>query len=226
MQMPNRRDRLARNSNWVSAMDDTLLLFAALAPLAAVVGSIWFMRWRKEKGRASIFASDTSLEMIGLSAAMNVGSGEVVKCVDGRTELRPPFGTRIIGPLVAMAVLLFMDWTPLFGSVGLTDPRTQGWVIAGLFGLLGYTAFQLNFRQKVVFDDRQIESHGVQLRPQVRNLSGLVDIAVHPKREALVLTFADQPPLYLPKFLTGRDRFVAQMQQIAEDIRTEDATGP
>ena len=44
---------------------------------------------------------------------------------------------------------------------------------------------------------------------------GLTGIEMHPKRPALVLSFADQPHLYIPKYLSGRETFIAEMRAIA-----------
>lgn len=183
------------------------MVSAVLTPL--------FFKWRNKKGKASIYAADTSFEDVGMSTIMSVGSGAARPDINGRLILRPPFGTRILGPLVAAAILAFFDFGPALASVGLADPNYQRWLGYAMWALLAYTVVVLNLRQRVVVDGETLSCTGVQLSPQTRDLTGLVNITVHPKRPALVLTFAGQPRLYIPKHLTGRSTFVPLMEEIA-----------
>ena len=199
--------------------DENTILAAFGMLMAAAVLTPFHYRWRNAKGKAGIHATDESLEEVGLSAIMNLGTGQARPGVDGRLILRPPFGTRILGPLLAAGVLIFFDMNLLFEVVGLTSTDLQALARAVLWALLAYTVFMLNIRQRIIVDGDMLTCRGVQLSTQTRDLSGLVDIRVHPKRPALVLTFADQPRLYIPKFLTGRDTFVPLMEEIAAGNR-------
>lgn len=199
--------------------DENTILAAFGLLMAAAVLTPFYYRWRNAKGKAGIHAADESLEEVGLSAVMNLGTGQAKPGVDGRLILRPPFGTRILGPAVAAILLATFDFGPFLASLGLTDPQLLFLIGCAAWALLAYTVFMLNARQQVIVDGDMLTCRGVQLSTQTRDLSGLVDIRVHPKRPALVLTFANQPRLYIPKFLTGRGTFVPLMEEIATGNR-------
>ena len=130
--------------------------------------------------------------------------------------MRPPIGARIIVPIIGAILLLGVDLAPLFQSFGASSPGMLFWSKAGTLAALAVFTLHTNISQRVVYSDRWITCRGVQLTAQTRKLSDLVDIAVHPKRHALVLTFAEQKRMYVPKFLTGREAFVLHMRMIIE----------
>ncbi|MEM1237420.1 MAG: hypothetical protein AAGI10_10650 [Pseudomonadota bacterium] len=182
--------------------------------IAALLGAAIIVPWRKSKGKTSIFAQDTSFDDVGTTLLSTVGSQEVRKGVDGRTEMRPPFGYRVLTPAVMALVVLSFDERALMADMGLTNPTYQTYAIIGFWVLFAYGLFEMNFRQRVIYDATQITVWGVDLRAQTRDLTQLVDIRVHEKRPALVLTFSDGKRLYVPMHLNGRDHFVTEMEAI------------
>lgn len=199
--------------------DENTILLAFGSLIAVALFSVVMARWRNAKGKTSIYAADSSLEEVGLSALMAMDSGKAKVGIDGRLIMRPSFGTRVIGPVIAAIILAGFDFTPFLTGSFLEDPKLQRWAYILLWGLLTYTGVILNFRQRVVLDGHSITCIGVQMTRQERDLTGLVGIDVHPKRPALVLTFADQPRLYVPNHLSGRDTFVVLMEEIASGNR-------
>ena len=204
---------------------DQIIGFALVSLAVAGVSSWALTRWRNKKGRASIYATDESTEEVALSFLSTLGGRAKVRR-DGMVEMRPPFGARVLVPVVAAVILIGTDLAPLLQSLGISDPTHQTWTYVGLLVLLAGFTIQMNLFQKVTYSDETITCTGVQLKPQKRTLSDLVDIAVHPKRPALVLSFADQERLYIPKFLTGREDFVAFMSTVAAENRAKGLTVP
>ena len=195
---------------------------AALAPLllVAVALLLRFLNWwRSAKGRASVFAADHDLDDVAMSAMSMYGAGKGRRRRDGMIELRVPFGLAIILPAVAAMFLMTMDLSAPMAAMGIADPQIQGGVIIGLLLFICWTVFQTGFLQKIAYDSDKIECHGMDLKPQTRTLDDLVDIAMHPRRPALVLTFAAQKRLYVPKALEDRDAFVQEMTRIAKANR-------
>ena len=205
---------------------DTLIGYVILSFCGTALLSWLLTLWRDSKRKTSIHAADTSLDDVALSALSSIGFGKGRLRKDGMMELRPPIGLRIIAPAIATVFLLKTDFSPLLESFGLRDPGLQSWAVTGLLVILGLAVLQLNFAQSLAYDQTRIECKGVQMKPQTRDLSGLVDIAVHPKRPALVLTFADQERLYVPKFLNGRAGFVGSMRVIAAENRSRGLEAP
>lgn len=183
-------------------------------------------RWRNSKGRTSVFANDESLEEVGMSFISSMFNSFSPNRVDGITELRPPWGLRVLAPILALALFLTTDMSPLWDSVGVHDPLIRKGALIALCLFFGYSWFMLLFVQKVVYDGSFIECYGVDASKQERNLSDLVDIRVHEKRPALVLTFAQQKPLYIPKFLSHRAEFVSRMEAIAQQNRSNGLAAP
>lgn len=197
-----------------------MLISLGTAVLTAVLVSMW----AKSKGRTSIFASDKGLEEVALSLIWGAGSTPPAKRDDGFIELRPTMGVRLGAPVIGAFVVCVTDLSPLLELFGLYEPSQQWWGYAAIWVLLAFTAVQLNFVQRVTYRDDYIACIGVDPRPQVRDLSELVDISVHPKRPALVLTFARELPLYIPKFISHREAFLAEMERIAAENRARGQT--
>lgn len=174
------------------------------------------VRWRNSKSRTSVFAQDSSLEDVGLSALSSFLAKAPVPLAHGKTELRPTWGLRLIAPMIAILFLAFTDFTPLWNSLGVNAPALRSGIIVLTGIIIGYTWFMLLFVQRVVYDSREIQSHGISLRCDQRSLQDLVDIRVHDSRPSLVLSFATQDPMYIPKFLSHREAFIAAMQEIIE----------
>lgn len=202
-------------------------LFPFLASIGgAVLVTYGIARWRSSKSATSVFAQDTSLEDVGLSALSSLFSTAPTELGNGRKELRPTWGIRLIAPLVALAVLIFTDLSPLWNSLGIQS-ATAHLALVCLFGLvLGYSWAMLLFVQRVVYDDHYIMSHGIDLRSQTRRLSDLTGFRVHERRPALVLTFAEQAPLYIPKFLSHREVLIQRLEEISANNLNNGAVPP
>jgi len=205
---------------------DPKIIAALLSLVSTIVVTLGLLRWRKSKGRASVFAADTSLEDIGLSAISALGDTHSPTRTDGYTELHPTWGSRVFGPAIAFVVLLNIQATQLFEALGIADDMMQFWIICALFLLLAYATIQLNVFQRVVYNDTAIACVGVDVRRHDRSLSDLVDVKVHDKRPALVLTFVDQPTLYIPKFISQRARFVSDMEAVITINQTRGLIAP
>ena len=205
---------------------DPKIIVALLSLVSTLVVTLALLRWRKSKGRTSVFATDTSLEDIGLSAISALGDTRSPNRIDGYTELRPTWGSRIFGPAIAFVVLLNIEATQLFEALGIFDNVIQFWIICALFLLLTYTVIQLNVFQRVVYNTTAIACVGIDVRRQDRSLTELIDIKVHDKRPALVLTFVDQPTLYIPKFISQRARFISDMEAIITANRARGLSVP
>jgi len=192
-------------------------------PLIAVcLGVLIVVPWARRQGATSLFAQDDSFEDVALSLISLIGDDGGRKLIDGRRELRPPFGYRAIVPAILLGFVLGYDFRGIMTVIGLTDPQSQTYAIWAFWALFIYTVFELNVRQRVIYDETLITCWGVDLRRQERDLRDLVDIRMHEKRPALALTFANEKTLYVPKVLTGRDQFVSDMQRIAEANRARD----
>lgn len=193
-------------------------LFLALLSFAyAAITAFAVRRWRASKADTSIFAQDEDVSEIVFSALSSLFSAEPVNPGQGRVELRPTRGVRLLAPPFAIVIVALTDLGPLWSSVGLDSGGLPDPVQGGIVALFGYSWFMMLFVQRVIYDSAHIVCHGVALRPQTRHLWDLVDIKVHDTRPALVLTFARQPPLYVPKFLSHRETFISAMKAIAQD---------
>ncbi len=202
-----------------------------LFPLLASAGCSVFLthgivRWRNAKSRTSIFAQDSNPEEVGFSALSSLFSRAPIDLGHGKTELRPTWGIRLLAPLVALVFLIFMDFSEFWRSLGLESTTSQFAVYVGFGLVLGYSWFMMLFVQRIVYDDHYIVCHGVDLRPQSRRLSDLVDIRVHEKRPALVLSFSEQPTLYVPKFVSHRETFIRDMEEISANNINNGAVHP
>ncbi len=194
-------------------IDDTLLL-TVCGIGASLLLTIAFGIWKRSKGKTSIFAQDDTLEDVGLSV-LSAAFPSRATTEDFRTVLRPPWGLRIGGPILAALMLIYVDLTPLTESLGWALPEGPRLFKLGIGAVLAYTTAMLLFVQRVAYDRREIRSYGMDPRAQTRQLSGLTGIEMHPNRPALVLSFADQPHLYIPKYLSDRETFIAEMRAIA-----------
>lgn len=206
--------------------DDITSIAAILSLLAGFATTVGLACWRNQKGRTSIFAQDAHLESVGFSLIASLFDSRSMQRIDGITEMRPPWGMRLLAPGLASFLFLTTDLSPLWHSVGINDPRVHVTFLSICCALTGYSWFMLLFFQKVVYDRAQIECSGVDISHQHRDLSDLVDIHVHKRRPALVLTFAHQKPLYIPKFLSGRAKFVTEMEAIAQQNLAQGLTAP
>lgn len=193
---------------------------AVWAVILIVFGLFVIVPWAKSKGAKSVFAHDDSLEDVGITLVSMIGDDGGKQLVDGRRELRPPFGYRALAPAILLGFLLGYDYREIMTLMGIVDPQHQNYAIWAFWALFAYTIFELNFRQRVIYDRNEISCWGVDLRRQDRDLGQLVDISMHENRPALVLIFADGKRFYVPKHLTGRARFIEDMEKIAaENLR-------
>ncbi len=206
--------------------NDQQLIYAILILVASACVFISVRRWRNWKGRSSIYAQDSSFEDIGLTFISSLFNTAPVKLGDGRVEIRPPMGLCLITPVIAVVFVTYTNFEPLWESLGIAPGWIRDAIYYGLAIVFSYTWFMLLFVQKVIYSEREIVSHGTDLRTQARDLSDLIDIRVHEKRPALVLTFAGQKPLSIPKFLSHRAQFITAMQKIAEQNTSNGMTTP
>ncbi|SLN72359.1 hypothetical protein ROA7450_04035 [Roseovarius albus] len=194
---------------------DQQITYAILSLVAVATMCIGIRCWRNAKGATSIYAQDERFEDIGMTLLSSLFQTAPVKLGDGRIELRPPMGLILIAPFLALVFTTYTDFGPLWESLGIASGWIRDVIYYGLAAVFCYSWFMLLFVQKVIYSDKQITCHGVDLRSQTRDLDDLVGIRVHEKRPALVLTFERQKPLYIPKFLSHRAQFVSAMEKIA-----------
>lgn len=175
---------------------------------------IAMLLWRRSTGKSSIFAQDDSLEEVGLSA-LSAAFPSRPTTEDFKSVLRPPWGLRLGAPIIGAIFLIYLDLEPVLESLGWAEPfhAVVAKVATGL--VLAYSAFMVLFVRRIVYDSREIRCHGLDLRAQMRKISELRSITLHPKRPALVLSFVDQPHLYIPKFLGQRAQSIAEMEAFA-----------
>lgn len=198
---------------------DELMVWAVFGLAGGVILSAALIAWRRSKGAMSVFAQDNSLEDIGFTAVSAAFDTTSINRIDGITELRPTWGIRLFAPIIALTLFLFVDLGPFFESIGLNDRRYRSWAVLFVMAVFAYTWCMLLFFQKVTYDDKFIDSAGIDVTSQTRSLKDLVGIRQHEKRPALVLTFAEQKPLYVPKFISQRAKFIADMEIIASHNR-------
>ena len=189
--------------------------------ILALAGFVIFGTWSKFKKDTSIYKGSTSADDVVLAKLSDVGEGKAIHHIDGRIELRPPFGYRILAPLGGLGLVAMVDWNTILHDVGLTNETHQ--LIAKLLfaAAMLFALFELNFRQRVIYDQHEISSLCATLTMKTRRLDDLIEITHHPKQGFLVFGFADQPNLNVPKFLANRDAFLAEMEAIAAANRAE-----
>ena len=202
-------------------MDLFSLPSETLVAILALVGFVTFGTWSKFKKDTSIYKGSTSADDVVFAKLSNVGEGKAIHHIDGRIELRPPVGYRILAPLGGLVLIALVDWDTILHDVGLTNETHQ--LIAKLVfaGAMLFALFELNFRQRVVYDQHEISSLCATLTMQTRRLDTLLEIGHHPKQNFLVFGFSDQPNLHVPKFLANRDAFLADMEAIAAANRAK-----
>ena len=202
-------------------MDLFSLPSETLVAILALVGFVIFGTWSKCKKDTSIYKGSTSADDVVFAKLSNVGEGKAIHHIDGRIELRPPVGYRILAPLGGLVLIALVDWDTILHDVGLTNETHQ--LIAKLVfaGAMLFALFELNFRQRVVYDQHEISSLCATLTMQTRRLDTLLEIGHHPKQNFLVFGFSDQPNLHVPKFLANRDAFLADMEAIAAANRAK-----
>jgi hypothetical protein len=162
----------------------------------------------------SVFAQDTSLEVVGVTLVSEIGAGRGKDLADGWRELRQTFGYSLLAPFVLLALLVGMGPKDLMAQVGLTDPNHQSYAMIGFWVLFAYTLFELNIRQRLIYGHGQNSGWGVDLRRQDRDHSELVGIELPKDRRSRVLSFGDGSRLYASKHLSGRAWFINEMQSI------------
>ncbi|MEO1779831.1 MAG: hypothetical protein AAFU63_13690 [Pseudomonadota bacterium] len=178
---------------------------------------IW---WRRTVGRSALFASDAAIEDSALSAITGQADPQHIEITrdiaqDGPTTLRPMRSLRMLAPAIAALLLYIVDIGPALQSIGITGTGLQHWLSVLIGWMLVYASLHFAVFHKLSFDDTILTYAGFDPRTHQRRLDDLVEIACHPARPALVLTFAAQRRLYIPNVFDQRDRFIADMAAIA-----------
>jgi len=202
-------------------MDISIFSHPTTIAIMALIGFVVFGSWSKLKKSTSVFKGSTSAEDVVMAKLSDIGQGKAVHHIDGRIELRPPFGYRILAPIFGLGLIFLVDWNTLLHDVGLTNEMHQLYAKLAFAAAMAFALFELNFRQRVIYDQHEISSLCATLTLQTRRLDGLVEVTHHPKQNFLVFGFADQPNLQVPKFLANRDAFLAEMEAIAAANRVE-----
>jgi len=201
------------------------MVLSVLGFVGGVFVAFGLGRWRASKGAASVFAQDGNLEQIGFSAISAALDSRSVDRIDGFKELRPTWGIRLFAPLLAIVLLVAADAGPVFASLlvslGLKNPVWADFAMVLIAAAFAYTWVMLLFYQRVIYDEVGIESIGTNIMSETRSLKDLVDIRVHEKRPTLVLSFADQKPLYIPKFISQRAMFLSDMEALIAKNRAQ-----
>ena len=114
-------------------------LFPFLASIGgAVLVTYGITRWRNSKSATSVFAQDSSLEDVGLSALSSLFSRAPKDFGNGRKELRPTWGIRLIAPVVALVFLIFTDLSPFWQSFGIHSAAAHLAITCLIGAALGY----------------------------------------------------------------------------------------
>ncbi|MEP2531505.1 hypothetical protein [Shimia sp.] len=192
---------------------NSILLILCLATSWLVTFGV--TRWVRNRDVTSIHAKNGSLEETGAASLSTVFRQSPVDLGNGLHELRASLAMRLIAPLAALALLMVSDVASMLGSIGISSASAQRMILGGIYLGFGYCWFMVLSQQRVVWGQGLIATYGVDMKRQVRAMDDLLEIRPHATRPALVLTFSDQKPLYIPKSLSHRDMFIDEMQEIA-----------
>lgn len=185
------------------------LLFFCFAACAAL-SILWLC-----KGK-SVFSHDTSFRG-HVSAALSSFFSKTPRDLGNKTlEYRCHWAMRLLAPWIAPTVLVALLFTPIFQVTGYGAHTLQTIFVTGAAGLLGYCGFMMVFVQRVVCNAHHVQSHGLSLRGQTRRLDGLAAVRVSETVPVIVLTFSNQPTLYIPKYTMHRDTLIRDLQEIAD----------
>lgn len=204
-------------------MDISIFSHPTFIAISALLGFLIFNGWSRAKSDTSIFKGAKSPEDVVTALISTIGGGRASHGLNGHTELRPPFGYRVLAPLFGLGLVLLVDWDTILHDIGLTNETHQLYAKLAFAAAMVFALFELNFRQRVVYDRHEISSLCATLTMQSRRLDGLVEIGHHPKQNILIFSFADQPDLNVPKFIANRDEFLAEMEAIAAANRAREA---
>ncbi|SFM59695.1 hypothetical protein [Shimia aestuarii] len=148
------------------------------------------------------------------------------ECEPGVFQSRPSIGMRVIAPLCALLFLALTDMTPVLNATGV-EALGLGTIVKTVICLgFGYLWYMLLFQQRVAWGHGYITAYGLNLTWQCRRLEGLTDIKPQASKPVLVMSFEDQAPLCIPKYLAHRTRFLQDMQEIAHDNANNGAIVP
>ena len=148
------------------------------------------------------------------------------ECAPGVFQSRPSLGMRLVAPLCALLFLVLTDMAPVLGAAGLGGLGLGLFLKTAICLAFGYTWYMLLFQQRVVWGHGHITAYGLGLTWQCRRLEGLTDIRPHTSKPVLVLSFDDQAPLHIPKYLAHRTRFLQDMQDVVHDNANNGAIVP
>lgn len=197
---------------------DQAMIYTVVGVIAGLALTGTLAKWRGDKAGASVFASDDT-------SGVPVQSGDLPQDDDPEaptapwTELRPAWGIRIIVPFVALVLMFTVDTAPFWNAMSITNQILKNGAFVCVGALLAYNWFMVLFVQRVIYDAEKIESCGTDFVPQSRDLTNLISIRDHEKRPVLVLAFVDQKPLYVPKYIAQRGRFMADMERMVRANR-------
>ncbi len=194
---------------------DQAMIYTVVGVIAglAVTGTI--AKWRHDKAGPPVFAPGETAHPSAELREVEDTEGQPT----GWTELRPAWGIRVIVPFVALVLLFTVDTTPFWNALAISNQLIKNAAFALVGVLLAYNWFMVLFVQRVTYDAQKIESCGSDFVPQSRDLTSLISIRDHGKRPVLVLAFVDQKPLYVPKYIAQRGRFMADMERIVRANR-------
>ena len=194
---------------------DQAMLYTVVGVIAGLTLTGALAKWRQGKTGSTIFApSEASPRSADLHEDDPAGNPPTVW-----TELRPAWGVRVIVPFVALVLLFTVDTAPFWNALNITHQFAKNGAFIGVGAILAYNWFIVLFVQRVTYDTQKIESCGTNFVPQSRDLTSLTSIRDHERRPVLVLAFLNQEPLYVPKYITTRGRFMADMERIVRANR-------
>lgn len=197
---------------------DQAMIYTVVGVIAGLALTGTLAKWRGDKAGASVFASDDT-------SGAPAQSGDLPQDDDPETptaqwtELRPAWGVRIIVPFVALVLIFTVDTAPFWNAMSITNQILKNGAFVCVGALLAYNWFMVLFVQRVIYDAEKIESCGTDFVRQSRDLTNLISIRDHEKRPVLVLAFVDQKPLYVPKYIAQRGRFMADMERMVRANR-------
>lgn len=143
-----------------------------------------------------------------------------------RGELRPSWIARLIAPLVALFCMAVFDINPLLRLLGVQTLLGQQ-VFYALFCLVFASVWlAMLLHQRAVWGQGKLTWHGILFWRQERSLEKLVGVHAPDNSPVVMLRFADQWPLFVPKHLAHIDTFVAEMQRHADHNINNGAVPP
>jgi hypothetical protein len=194
---------------------DQAMIYTVVGVIAGLAMTGTLAKWRQDKAGPPVFAPGETADP---SAALPEDDDAELH-PSGWTELRPAWGVRVIVPFVALVLLFTVDTAPFWNFFAVSNQLLKNAAFVLVGALLAYNWFMVLFVQRVTYDSQKIESCGSDFVPQSRDLTSLISVRDHEKRPVLVLAFIDQKPLYVPKYIAQRGRFLADMERIVRANR-------